>query len=159
MGRARQVVAVGIGTVAVLVGSVASAVALTGSAADSTPPEPSDVVAPIDGAARWLDGPTQDATDPDVGSYSFGSGFVQVPGRAIDRLSHTDPSEAGFRALAQDAYDSLLHMRPDTPLAHSGDTGHPAYTPDWDGDGIYGEAEDYDPLRRPSRSPSLARRA
>jgi hypothetical protein len=129
---------------AVLVGSVASAVALTGSAAEPTPPGPGDISAPITGITRWLEGPTQDATDPDVGAYAFGSGFAQVPGRAVDELGRTDPSEAGFRALAQDAYDSLLHMKPDTPLTHSMDTGHPAYTPDWDGDGVYGEAEDYD---------------
>jgi hypothetical protein len=144
MGRAGRAIAAGVGTVAVLIAGIGSAVALTGTAAEPAPPGPADVVAPVAGATRWLEGPTQDATDPEVGAYSFGSGFAQVPGRAADRIAQTEPSEAGFRALAQDAYDSLLHMRPDTPLAHSGDTGHPAYTPDWDGDGTYGEADDYD---------------
>jgi dienelactone hydrolase len=79
-----------------------------------------------------------------VGSYSFESGFVGAVGRGVDRLQQTDPSEAGFRALAQDAYDSLLHMKPDTPLTHSMDAGHPAYAPDWNDDGVYGDPADYD---------------
>lgn len=144
MGSMRRFVRSGIA--GVLVAAVTGGAALASTALDDpTPPDsPADVAAPISGATRWLEGPAQDSTDPAVGEFSFGSGFAQVPGRAADRLAETDPSEAGFRALAQDAYDSLLHMKPDTPLTHSLDTGHPAYTPDWDHDGVYGEAEDYD---------------
>lgn len=134
-----------IGITAALVAGASVGVARAAShPAAPVPPGPEDVVAPIAGAARWLEGPAQDSTDPEVGEYAFGSGFARVPGRAAERLAQTDPSEEGFRALAQDAYDSLLHMKPDTPLTHSLDTGHPAYTPDWDHDGTYGEAEDYD---------------
>lgn len=135
---ARGLVVGGAATAAVI-GAVGSAVAVTGAFADAPP-----AVAPVVGATHWLDGPAQDVTDPDVGRFSFESGFVNVPRRAVEALGQVDPSEAGFRALAQDAYDSLLHMKPDTPLTHSMDVGHPDYTPDWDGDGVYGEPEDYD---------------
>lgn len=140
MGRSRWFTWIGV-TAAAAVGLTAG-VAVAAMAPD--PADPSDVTAPVETATRWAEGPAQDSTDGDVGGYSFGSGFAQVPGRAAERLGQTDPSEDGFRALAQDAYDSLLHMKPDTPLTHSLDTGHPAYTPDWDHDGVYGEAEDYD---------------
>lgn len=143
MGSMRRFVRVGVSAV-LLAGATAGVAWATGTEGTATSDGPEDVVAPVTGASRWLDGPAQDATDPAVGAFSFGSGMAQVPGRAADRLAQTDPSEAGFRALAQDAYDSVLHMKPDTPLTHSLDTGHPAYTPDWDHDGVFGEAEDYD---------------
>jgi alpha-beta hydrolase superfamily lysophospholipase len=140
----RRFVRIGVSAVLVAGATAGAAVAATTDGPGSPASGPGDITAPVEGATRWLEGPAQDTTDPAVGAFSFGSGFAQVPGRAADRLAHTDPSEAGFRALAQDAYDSLLHMKPDTPLTHSLDTGHPAYTPDWDHDGVYGEAEDYD---------------
>jgi hypothetical protein len=124
---------------AALLSTIGSAVAIT-AALDDAPP----AVAPVAGATHWVDGPAQDVTDPEVGRFSFEAGFVNAGRRAAERLGQVDPSEAGFRALAQDAYDSLLHMKPDTPLTHSMDVGHPDYTPDWDGDGAYGEPEDYD---------------
>lgn len=132
---------VGLTVTAVVTGTIGSALALTGALDDDTTPP---AAAPVVTATRWLDGPAQDLTDPEVGRFSFESGQANVPRRAIERLGQTDPSEAGFRELAQDAYDSLLHMKPDTPFTHSMDAGHPAYTPDWDGDGAYGESEDYD---------------
>ncbi|MGQ0831082.1 MAG: hypothetical protein ACT4OV_05335 [Microthrixaceae bacterium] len=141
MGRSRRATA-GVAAVAVLMTGAGSALALT--AAEPSPPDPSEAAAPVEAATRWLEGPAQDGQDPAVGSYSFESGFVGAAGRAGDRLQQTDPSEAGFRALAQDAYDSLLHMKPDTPLTHSMDTGHPAYAPDWNDDGVYGDPADYD---------------
>ena len=141
-----------VGALAGLSGGLASAAALglgpagppSPPVANASSPAPDELAATLEAGTRWLEGPVQDVTDPDVGAFSGGSGLTRVPARAVDALAGTDPSEAGFRALAQDAYDSILHMRPDTPLTHSGDTGHPAFTPDWDGDGVYGEAEDYD---------------
>ena len=125
---------------AVLAGTVGSALAVTQTLSDGDP----EVATPVVGATRWLEGPAGDLADPSVGSFSFQSGSSACRVEPVDELGRTDPSEAGFRALAQDAYDSLLHMKPDTPITHSMDTGHPAYTPDWDNDGTYGEAEDFD---------------
>lgn len=138
----RRVPLVLLAATSLVVATVGSARAVTAPADPA--PDPASIVAPVESATRWLEGPIDDATDPEVMEYAGGSGIVQVPGRAVEALGRHSLDEAGFRSLAQDAYDSLLHMRPDTPLAHSGDTGQPAYTPDWDGDGSYGEAEDYD---------------
>lgn len=145
--RANRGLMVSVAVVAALVATVGSAVAVTSPPAAAplaSAPSAADVVAPVVAVTEFLDGPVQDATDPEVVEYAAGSGFVRVPERAAEALIATPLDEEGFAALAQDAYDSLLHMKPGIPLTHALDTGHPAYTPDWNGNGRFGEAADYD---------------
>lgn len=148
--RRRPVIVVAGGVLALLSAGTAAAVEAA-SHEDPAPVETPPEAYPVESATWWLDGPVQDATDPEVGAYAFEAGFARAPARAADHLAGVveelgdgdDPFAVLARA-AQSALDSLGHNRPDPPFTHVTDAGHPAYQPDWDHDGVWGEPDDYD---------------
>lgn len=124
----------------------------------------SDPTYPITSFLDWTGSPSCDAADSNpfrtgpamcgaadqsVGQYDFMEGIAGAAGRAAARYSdHYDPRNFldpndGMQKLAAESqvvYDSTLHMRPQAPYDQAGDAGHPAYMPDWNHNGVFGDA-------------------
>lgn len=120
-----------------------SILGLTLAAAD--PSDPSTITRPVETFTEWTGSSRQDAEDPATGQYQFEAQTLGGARRAIDSAERrytpdrlTDP--ATLRVELQALYDSVLHDRPNPPDNGVQETADPALLPDWDGDGVYGEA-------------------
>ena len=103
---------------------------------------------PVASFLDWTGSPARDAQDPDgVGRYNFEAGIAGAGRRALERYpEHYDPEKLagpdGFQHLADEtqvAVDAFGHNRPKLPHDHPTDAGHPAYMPDWNHDGVFGD--------------------
>lgn len=103
----------------------------------------------------WLGSPARDAQDPSLGPYNFDAGILGIEERAVERYPQhygasrlTDCQGLDCQSLQneiQTAVDSVTHVRPTVPYAGVwGDAGHPAYMPDWNGNGDFGDSGDFD---------------
>ncbi|MEX0874906.1 MAG: CocE/NonD family hydrolase [Actinomycetota bacterium] len=95
------------------------------------------VLSPLDNAG----GPAADFADAFLNSYSSQAGFANVPGRLIQRL--TEPAGSPD-LLLQTLIDSTTHARPTLLGVNVSGTGSPYFMPDWNNDGVHGNAADYD---------------
>jgi hypothetical protein len=92
---------------------------------------------PVESFTYWTDNTTRDAQDFGLGQYNFEEGQFGAARRVVQRAPGglSDP----MRALQVTA-DGVLHNRPDLPYSHWGDVGHPAYMPDFNGNGVFGDS-------------------
>lgn len=125
--------------------AIAVAVGLTTAGVALADPDPNTVVRPVQTFTEWTDSSQQDVADTATGQYQFeaqveggarraadGAGRRYTPGRL------TDPTS--LRVELQALYDALLHDRPNPPDNGLQETADPALLPDWNGNGVYGEA-------------------
>jgi pimeloyl-ACP methyl ester carboxylesterase len=94
-------------------------------------------------------------TDPEAGVFNLEAGFVGFVTRTVERYPQVydpnrllDPS-GGFANLERElqvVVDSALHAMalPKVPYNILGNTPFPAFMPDWDHDGVFGNPGDWD---------------
>jgi len=95
----------------------------------------------------WLAGSQQSFQDTGSGTYTFDAGWADALEREYEQLqAHAgdDPSQQ-----IQTWIDSLAHMRPDLAYNHMMDAGDPAYSPDWNHDGLFGDTREQTKNRAP----------
>lgn len=121
-------------------------VAAGGPAAYSHGAEPNDY--PVTSLLSMLEGTATDATDPAVLGYTAGTTLGSVPRLLNNRPELTDPSAIDdpdvLLRLGQDLVDGATHTRPTAAGTNLVLTGNPYYLPDWNRNGVFGEAADYD---------------
>ena len=126
-----------------LVFALVSFGAFTAFAGPNDPPPPTY---PIDESLMWTQNTQRSVSDQSIGNYSFEAGFYGAARRAYQRYpSHYLTAGIDPTREAQVAIDSLTHNRPDLPYVHAMDAGYPDLMPDWDHDGVFGDAGGYDP--------------
>jgi len=103
----------------------------------------SDPTYPVTSFLGQFNGDLASLQDADAGSYTFQAGWID----AINRLLTQEQLHAGDTPAdkAQALYDSLIHMRPDPPYTHITEGGDPALSPDWNHDGVFGDAAQQSP--------------
>jgi dienelactone hydrolase len=105
-----------------------------------------DPLYPVTSFPDWLGG-TQESFQNSSGTYTFEAGWSDAFERIYEQLqAHAGepPSEQ-----LQVVIDSLAHMRPDLPYTHIMDAGDPAYSPDWNHDGSFGDTREQTKNRAP----------
>lgn len=105
-----------------------------------------DPTYPIMSFLDWLGG-TQQALQNGSGTYNFEAGFIDAIARESEQLQQhaNDPPQQQLQVLI----DSLAHMRPDLPYNHAMDAGDPAYSPDWNHDGVFADTREQTKNRAP----------
>ena len=95
-----------------------------------------DPLYPVTSFPDWLGG-TQESFQTSSGTYTFDAGWADAAERIFEQLqAHAgDPPARQMQVVI----DSLAHMRPDPPYTHIMDAGDPAYSPDWNHDGAFGD--------------------
>lgn len=128
-----------------VVGTVAVAVGLTASGLALAAPSPDSLQRSAETFTEWTDGPRHDMQDFGTGQYQFEGQVVGGARRTVDsastryppnRLTNPDTARLELQAL----YDGILHDRPNPPDNGLQETADPALLPDWNDNGIYGEA-------------------
>jgi len=127
------------------VGTVAASVVLTTTGLALAAPSPDSLQRSAETFTEWTGGPAKDMQDFGTGQYQFEGQVVGGARRAVDSASTrytpdrlTNPETA--RLELQALYDGILHDRPNPPDNGLQETADPALLPDWNGNGIYGEA-------------------
>ena len=122
------------------------AVCLVAFAALSASAEPPPPTYPIDQFLDAFQNTERSFADREGGRYAFDAGVYGTARRVAQRYParYTNP-DLEARQEAQVAVDALTHNRPKLLDATALEAGHPAYMPDWDHDGIFGDAGGYDP--------------
>jgi hypothetical protein len=108
-------------------------------------PGPNTVVGPVETFTEWTGSSQQDVADTATGQYQFEAQVEGGARRAADSAARrytpgrlTDPTS--LRVELQALYDSVLHDRPNPPDNGLQETADPALLPDWNGNGVFGEA-------------------
>ena len=127
-------------TTALLAVCLATFAAFTASAAPADPPPPTY---PIDSFLDAFQNSERSLGDTEVGQYNFDAGFYGGARRAVQRWPEHYGPGMDPRHEAQVAIDSLTHNRPKLPYDHLTDAGSPDLMPDWDHDGVFGDAGGY----------------
>ena len=105
-----------------------------------------DPLYPVTSFPDWLGG-TQESFQGSSGTYTFEAGWSDAFERIYEQLqAHAGDPPA---KQLQDVIDSLAHMRPDVPYTHMMDAGDPAYSPDWNHDGLFGDTREQTKNRAP----------
>ena len=103
---------------------------------------------PITSFLDWTQNPAQDLQDPAAGQYNFEAGMLGIVTRAADRypgIFLAPQDQDSIQREVQAAYDAVAHNRPTLPYDHAGgDAGNPAYMPDWNHDGTFGDPGNFD---------------
>ncbi|MFY9588929.1 MAG: alpha/beta hydrolase [Actinomycetota bacterium] len=129
-------------TTALLAVCLATFAAFTASASPADPPPPTY---PIEQFLDAFQNTERSLGDTDVGRYNFDAGFYGGVRRAAQRYPEHYGPGMDARHEAQVAVDSLTHNRPKLPYDHITDAGYPDLMPDWDHDGVFGDAGGYAP--------------
>ncbi|HEV2686702.1 MAG TPA: hypothetical protein VGW79_08700, partial [Actinomycetota bacterium] len=105
-----------------------------------------DPLYPVTSFPDWLGG-TQQSFQNSSGTYTFDAGWADAAERIYEQLqAHAgDPPAKQLQVVL----DSLAHMRPDVPYTHMMDAGDPAYSPDWNHDGVFGDTREQTKNRAP----------
>jgi len=105
-----------------------------------------DPLYPVTSFPDWLGG-TQESFQTSSGTYTFDAGWADAAERIFEQLqAHAgDPPARQMQVVI----DSLAHMRPDPPYTHIMDAGDPAYSPDWNHDGAFGDTREETKNRAP----------
>jgi len=86
--------------------------------------------------------------DPTIGFYNFQAGLFGIATRAADRypsIFSQPQTTAQVRNEISATVDAAVHLRPNLPYDPAGgDVGDPRFMPDWNRNGVYGEAADFD---------------
>ena len=127
-------------TITVLFALFATAVAFGGANAAEPPPP----TYPVDNVVNATQNTQRSLADQEIGRYQFDAGMYGVVRRVGQRYpEHYLTGGVAVRRELQAAIDAGTHMRPSIPYTHWGDAGHPALMPDWDHDGLFGDAGGY----------------
>ena len=125
--------------------TIAAAAALTTTGFALAAPNPESLQRTLETFTEWTGGPARDMQDFGTGQYQFEGQMVGGARRAVDSagsrytLEHmTNPND--LRVELQALYDGVLHDRPNPPDNGLQETPDPDLLPDWNGNGIYGEA-------------------
>src|SRR5439155_4573908 len=104
-----------------------------------------DPTYPITSFMDSFAGPTSSLQNQSTGTYSFEAGFID----GVNRILRQSQAHAGDDPAQQiqALFDSLTHMRPDPPYTHMTDAGDPAYGPDWNHDGVFGDTAETAPSK------------
>ena len=127
-------------TTALLSVCLATFAAFSASASPADPPPPTY---PIEQFLDSFQNTERSLGDTDVGRYNFDAGFYGGVRRAAQRYPEHYGPGMDRRHEAQVAIDSLMHNRPKLPYDHITDAGYPDLMPDWDHDGVFGDAGGY----------------
>lgn len=125
--------------------TIAAAAALTTTGLALAAPSPESLQRTLETFTEWTGGPARDLQDFGTGQYQFEGQVVGGARRAIDSASSRYTPEHladrnGLRVELQALYDGVLHDRPNPPDNGLQETPDPDLLPDWNGNGVYGEA-------------------
>ncbi len=108
---------------------------------------------PVESFLDWTKSPINDASNAQLGEYIFEAGVLGAVSRAATAYPQhygpgrfLDPAQ-GFQNLADESQvtiDALLHLRPRPPYNWLGEAPYPAFMPDWNHDGTFGDPGDFD---------------
>jgi len=125
---------------------VAAAVLLLGSVSASA--QTADPLYPINSLLEPTQNTVTSASDSTIGFYQFEAGLLGIATRAADRypkILSAPQTQTQITNEIQATVDSVLHLRPNLPYDPSGgDAGNPYFMPDWNRNGVFGDAGDFD---------------
>ncbi len=117
----------------------------------ATPNDAAGIVYPLTSFLDWAQNPLNNVTNAQLGTYAFGQMLQEAQAAVLTQFPHElDPAAllgpngpADAEAFSEQMASQLVHLRPKFAGDDPTDVANPAYLPDFDHNGVFGDPGDY----------------